>query len=55
MILKMTMELRWSSKAVYDPLTDTEVRVLQQKWIDENGKSKWIEIPIESSPPTNTK
>ena len=41
---KPTMELRWLESDEYDQNNDCFFKVLQQKWISENGEEAWKNI-----------
>ena len=47
-VLRPTMALRWSKMVLYDGTIDANIRVLEQRYIDEtNGKDVWLPIPVD--------
>ena len=57
MILKPTMQLKWVEKEIvkevgslgkkWATMTGKYEKVLHQKFIDEKGNEKWVEVPTE--------
>lgn len=40
-----TMELRYRVTSNYIPSLDCHEEVLQQKWVNELGNKKWLDVP----------